>query len=230
MRHAVLALAPLVATISDAVADAPAFVPPPTAEADRPFVFAAPHLGLNAPLGLVGAELGVGYEWFRASAGVGVGFRGLELATTVRAMTHLASADVGVGVGVSRGGALYELDISIGESTGYNSDDDPPGTVQYDDNTLWLNLELDLEVPLGGGAFTRFYGGITSPIHVECVYEPEAGPDEPCDFYQREELRDWKYQPFVGLAAGFRWPRPPRSGGGWSPARSFAAPPPPFGF
>ena len=224
MRYVLLALA--CALPSTARAELPTFIPsavPP--EPDRPFVFIAPHIGLNAPLGLLGAELGVGYEWFRASVGAGIGLGGLELAATVRAMTHLSSVDVGIGLGASRGGGIHELDIALGESS---SDDEPPGSFQYDSNTLWLNLELVLELPLPGGAFTRFYGGITSPLYVECVYEPESGPDEPCDWYQREELRDDRYQPFIGFATGFRWPQPPRARGVWIPSQSFGAPPPPF--
>ncbi len=213
---------------SPARAELPTFIPSAVApEPDRPFIFGAPHLGLNAPLGLFGIEVGVGYEWFRASVGAGIAFGGFELAATIRAMTRMSSVDVGVGVGMSRGGALYDFDISIGESTGYNSHDEPPGNIQYDQNTLWLNVELVLELPLPGGAFTRLYGGVTSPLYVDCVYEPESGPDEVCDFFQREELRDQRYQPFVGLAAGFRWPQPPRARGVWIPAQSFA-PPPPF--
>jgi hypothetical protein len=214
-------LASIVA-VPSARAEPPTFIPsavPP--EPDAPFVFAAPHVGLNAPLGLFGFELGVGYDWFRASAGAGIGLGGFELATTVRAMTRMSSVDVGVGLGVSRGGALHELEIAFGART-----DEPLGTVQYDSNTLWLNLELAVELPLPGGAFTRFYGGITSPLYVECVYEPDSGPDEPCDFYQREELREARYQPFVGFATGFRWPQPPRARGVWVPSRS--VPPPPF--
>lgn len=233
MRHFAV-FGPVLALLlspSIAAADLPTFIPsavPP--EPDKPFIFAAPHVGLNAPLGLFGFEVGAGYEWFRGSIGAGFGFGGLEIATTVRAMTRFSSVDAGIGVGLSRGGALHDFDISIGETTGYNSDDEPPGNVQYDANTLWLNLEAVIELPLPGGAFTRFYGGITSPLYVECVYEPESGPDEPCDWYQREELRNERYQPFVGLAAGFRWPQPPRARGVWIPAQSFATPPPPFGY
>jgi hypothetical protein len=228
VRHfAVLALALASPAPSIARAELPTFIPsavPP--EPDRPFVFAAPHLGLNAPLGLLGLELGAGYEWFRASVGAGAALGGLQLAATVRAMTRFSSVDVGIGLGASRGGALHELDIAFGETSG---EDDPPGTVQYDSNTLWMNLEVVLELPLPGGAFTRFYGGITSPLYVECVFEPDSGPDEPCDWYQREELRDERYQPFVGFATGFRWPQPPRARGVWLPS-NFAAPPPPLPF
>jgi 8-oxo-dGTP pyrophosphatase MutT (NUDIX family) len=225
VHFAVLAL---LLSPSIAAAELPTFIPSAVApEPDRPFVFAAPHLGLNAPLGLLGGELGVGYDWFRASVGAGIALGGTQVAATIRAMPRMSSVDVGVGLGVSRGGALHEIDIAFGESS---SDDDPPGTVQYDSNTLWLNLELVLELPLPGGAFTRFYGGITSPLYVECVHEPDIGPDEPCDEYQRDELREERYQPFVGFATGFRWPRPPRARGVWIPAQSFAVPPPPFGY
>ncbi len=230
LRFAVAALALALSLPSTARAELPTFVPsavPP--EPDRPFVFAAPHLGLNAPLGLVGAEVGVGYDFFRASLGAGIGLGGIELAATIRAMTRLSSVDVGVGLGASRGGALRQQDFSFGGTDDGSIDDGAFGSVQYDSATLWLNLELILELPLPGGAFTCFYGGITSPIAIECVNDMPTGPDEPCNSFQREQLREERYQPFVGFATGFRWPQPPRSRGVWLPQR-FATPPPPAPF
>jgi hypothetical protein len=134
VRFALLAL---LLSPSIASAELPTFIPSSVApEPDRPFIFAAPHLGLNAPLGLLGGELGVGYDWFRASAGAGIALGGPQVGATVRAMTGFSSIDAGIGVGISRGGALHELDISFGD----RDPNEMPGTVQYDGNTIWLNL------------------------------------------------------------------------------------------
>lgn len=218
VRHLVLAAALLAP--ATARAELPTFAPSAVPPApDRPFVFAAPHFGFNTPLGLFGAEVGVGYEWFRASAGAGLGFGGGELAAMVRSMTTLSSIDIGIGLGVSRGGALH--DTAFDEPV-----EGREGTIAYDANTLWVNLELAVELPFAQGAFTRLYGGVTSPVYVECVAAPAPDTSAPCDGAERLELEQDRYQPYLGVAAGFRWPAPPTSRGVWLPSRFFAAPPP----
>lgn len=193
--------------IATARAQPPGFTPPapPPEDPGGAFAFVAPHLGLGTPLGLLGLEAGIGDEWFRASVGVGVGFSGLELAAMVHAMTEVRWLDLGIGAGVSRGGALHALIV------GWSDPSDPPFEPQFDSNTVWLDAEVVVEVPFGSGVFGRLYGGASYAASIDCYADSTRGaPDRPCDGAERLTLVEDPWMPYLGVALGVRWPAPDR--------------------
>jgi len=174
---------------------------------DDVFVFAAGHAGLNLPLGGLGGELGVGLDWLRASGSVGRGFRGVSMAAMVRAVREVSGVDVGVGIGVSRGPGLHDLNISLGEGG-----DDPEFNTHYGQATRWLDAEVSAELAVSDHGFVRFTLGMTRAFDIDCDSE-RYGTHEPsvCDGAQIAELRDDGFVPYLGIAGGLRYPEAPSS-------------------
>ncbi|HEU0034258.1 MAG TPA: hypothetical protein VFQ53_26730 [Kofleriaceae bacterium] len=197
-------------------------------DADSGLVFVGGHLALNAPLGEVGVEAGVGLSWFRASVSSGYGVRGVERALILRAMTGAARQQAtqwGIGVGISRGPALHSLDV------GWSDPDDPPELVHFGDGTFWRNVELVVEHTARGGQFLRAYVGISDAFAIRCVAELRDGGDSvPCTAENRAELAADIPLPYVGVAVGMRWPKPPSDPDAWrhSYPSPLSLPPPPM--
>lgn len=196
----------------------------PAAGDDTPFVFVTGQLGLNLPIGGAGMELGVGLDWFRGSISTGIGFRGVGVAAMVRAMHDFAGIDLGAGAGISRGPGLHTLDVSLGEGGETST-----YATHYASGTLWSDFEFTAEVQLGGNAFTRVALGLTRAMYVECESEhADTGQIMDCDNLQVGDLENDGFLPYLGVAAGFRFPAAPASKPRYAIPQ--ALPMAPFGF
>jgi hypothetical protein len=183
------------------------FAASPADADDDVFFFAAGHLGLNLPVGAAGAELGVGLDWMRASASVGRGFRGVSMAAMVRAVREFSGMDVGLGVGLSRGPGLHDLNISFGEG---DPEDEEPET-HFGGDTRWLDLEVSFELAFSGHGFMRLTAGMTHAFDIDCESEDKDIGATVCDPSQRNELERSSYSPYAGIAGGVRFPEAPSS-------------------
>lgn len=164
------------------------------------FGFAAGHVGLGTPLGATGVEAGVGFAFVRASAGVGIGFRGLELMAGMRAVIPLSrrqSSELGLVLGgfISRGPSLNELDV------GWHDANDPPGSVQYGNRTVWFSGDLGLLISLRMGLELGVYAGLGHAIVRDCVIDLD-GHTQPCSGEDFMRLGD---VPYFGTSVGYRF-------------------------
>jgi len=182
--------------------------PEPAGEARdpaAPFVTTALHFGLGTPVGLMGIEAGLGAGPFRGAVGAGIGLRGLELSAMGRVMTTMGGADIGIGVGVSRGPGSESVDV------GWHDASDPDETVQFAAGTGWANVELDVELAANRWYSTRFYAGASYAIARVCEVDVYGGETHHCDPVQGAMLDEHPWMPYLGVALVLRYPEgPPR--------------------
>jgi hypothetical protein len=174
-------------------------IPSPEPTERGPFLIVAGLVGLGTPVGAAGVEAGVGWHWFHIAAGVGAGFKGPQAMAMVRLVRPAGRIHFGIGAGISRGAALNDLDISLGES----STDEPTDVVNYGPGTVWTNVELLAEQQVWRAVSLRYTLGYGHAVTVDCRARPSSGgPTGPCT--TAEQYDHLSPNPYIGVALVWR--------------------------